>query len=334
MFTRMKVLIVVLLFLFSSECIATDYSLTEAMKLHPAERIENFKKILQNAKLNSDKDNIIHDETINYLIIDAEYELMKQKEATQLFELAKQRLEGIPQKITFIRYNAVYDALSIADAIRGAWLPAEKRKEYLEWRYSTENELSRLIEQNEEQPEAISTKVEQTTNEVDHFKSINILVDNALKKAVKENLNLIKNAEPNKYIENLLGDCEQARSRLIKADQEIINSDQLNWDKALNRLNKVVSTLKIRQLLKYNLWAENVYRSCSSKKTSTNNEAESEYIRLAMIDLSLLQEQSLAREISQKMYELYDKLKSVEAKTKVRYQAIMQLGKRRSLDEF
>jgi len=329
--------IILFLFLWTNLSIASESTQEELRRIAtfpPKTRIESLHQLQTVTKVRGSDDSSI--EVINRLIADAQYEILKQQEANNLFEIAKRRLSDAPKDMSFSRYVAVYDSLSIAQSINGAWLLPERRKEYLEWRIFAENELISLLAVLEPNKNAVTFKgdVSSSKDSANYLLRVREIADQALKDAVKEDLRVIKNAVPNKLIQGTIEKCENARTILIKADPQLQEYEQAKWDNTMTRLNKVVLQLRIRQQLKYSLWAEQIYRSNRIQLPKGDRETEALYKQLGMIDLSLLMEPSLAKEIAQRMYELYDKLGSMESKARLRYDTIMQLDKRKNYEDF
>ncbi len=157
------------------------------------------------------------------------------------------------------------------------------------------------------------------------------MIQLARKNALSIDLTVIDNATPDGKLEACLVDCERARVLLSKSVPE--DSDA-QWTKAMDLLAATVSALKERQQLRYTLWAEKVYRDTIAKDATGPNEAMSFYRKLSEVNLSLVLEPSLAREITRRLYKLYDSMKTQEEKTKVRYDAIRAIDKRKSLADF
>ena len=99
-------------------------------------------------------------------------------------------------------------------------------------------------------------------------------------------------------------------------------------------LNSTLIALNSRQQIKYTLWAEQVYRSCSENDPTNSDVAAKRYKMLGLINIELVIEPSLCREIIKQMYELYDKVVGAEEKAKLRYESIIQLDSRRAYNEF
>jgi hypothetical protein len=261
---------------------------------------------------------------------DRRYADIKSEQAMRMFTVARDRYNTtFKSNQPRIRYAAVYDALSIAQMINPSWMTDSQRAEFLAWHRMASEELQQLARQLDDGRNAKDATVSSTVP-VDIAEADRI-IQLARKSALSVDLTVIDNATPDGKLEGCLVDCEKARGLLSKSVPE--DSDA-QWAKAMDLLAATVSALKKRQQMRYTLWAEKVYRDATAKDAAGPNEAMSFYRKLSEVNLSLVLEPSLAREITRRLYELYDSMKAQEEKTKVRYDAIRAIDKRKSLADF
>jgi hypothetical protein len=304
----------------------TNKEVQKVLELPAQERVSTLTALAEGIEASGGAEHRV--DAIRLLAGDALYEVHKQEHAYSLFKLARSRFNDAPTRIGFARYVAIYDALSIAEAVRADWLTGQQRKEYLEWRREAEQALIKVLEKVEPNPD--STKEIWTRNPL---AEANALVEEAIQDVKEENLSIIKNAVPNARIEKALQKCRKGLKLLEEKDGSFGNASLGDWDEALRKVYTAIKELETRQQLKYTMWAEKIFRACCQNTPVNEDKLKEDYLLLGRIDLSLVAEPSLAKEITQCMYEIYGQLES-EAKTEVRYKSIMQLESRRKLDEF
>jgi hypothetical protein len=264
-------------------------------------------------------------ETLRMLLADAKYEIAKRKIASQMLSIAESRAASLPDgdRDTFSGKTLRYDILSILQSVPLAWLTNQEREQALSLSIQIENDL-RTVESTDSDP-------------VVSIDDIIAMVNEALEQARQEDLSLISEAKPNGSLKNALQKCETAREALMAQSADWAYSSRARWEAAMLSLSKAVSVLKQRQALKYALWAEGRFRESDPTNVSRNlhdTEAIALYKRLSEVNVSLVTEPSLAREITKRLYELYDRMDTQKSKEYVRYDAIISLEKRKSLDDF
>ena len=268
------------------------------------------------------------------LRIDAKYQEMKAIQAGGLFHLAQERFRNAPERPMSARYAALFDAVATAQTVQAHWLSSQERNEFLAW-YSMAGREVALLSEKMDAPGAVAgTQDAMVDEEATLIISVVSNIKAALAKANEENLSIIKNAKPNKRIQECLEECERARELLFSMTENPLAFSQEEWDEAIVQLRETILTLKIRQQIKYTLWAEGLYRESMQQEPKTNEAAMFSYEKLGEIDLSITLEPSLAREITTRMYELYDRVTTTEDKAQLRYQSIMQLKERKTLYDF
>ncbi len=153
-----------------------------------------------------------------------------------------------------------------------------------------------------------------------------IIVSNARELDLSE----INNAEPDGYFQELLNECEALRSELMRIG-EAASTDK--WESEFQKLTEIVRLVKLKQQVRYTLWAERVFRQVSEADTTDGKSKINHYLLLSKIDGALVAEPSLARAIVKELYKLYDGL-PVDDCTEVRYRAIRGLEGRKRLEDF
>lgn len=302
---------------------------SEYHTLSPQERIARLEFVLESAA-QSDK------RVIELLITDAKYENGKRQIATQMFSLARNRIQSMPSDAAsvFIREAAQYDALSIIQSIPFGWLSTADQEQAVELVKQIEAGL-RSPEESRLSPDPPSS--DNTASASGSIDDAIAIINIALGRAKKEDLSIIAEARPNGVLNKALQECESARDLLIVHSPELTGSARSRWEVAMVHLSKAVTILKERQRLKYALWAEGRYRETDSPNvTGKLGEARvmELYKRLSEVNVSLLAEPSLSREITKRLYELYDSIDSLKSKERVRYDTIISLEKRKTLDDF
>lgn len=269
------------------------------------------------------------------LLNDAKYEEAKRQIASQMLSLAESRASSKPDvdSATFAGQAANYDALAILQSIPLAWLITAERERALSLLIEIDNRL-RLTQS---QPAEAARPVQPDGNAESSIDEARAMVDGALESASRENLSLISEAVPNGVLREALKKCEDAREVLMAQSPDQTASSRARWEAAMLELGKAVSVLKQRQALKYTLWAEGRYRESNPSDVSrkpTEQEAMAFYRRLSEVNVSLVAEPSLAREITKRLYELYDNIESLKSKERIRYDSIISLDKRKTLEDF
>ncbi|MGI6389175.1 MAG: hypothetical protein ACOX7Q_03125 [Kiritimatiellia bacterium] len=303
--------------------------------LSPQDRIVRLEALLANPNKDVDK------QVIQALITDAKYEVEKRKHAQQMIELARKRIASVPDKDVspFMREAIQLDALSIIQAIPFGWLSAEDQRWALELVKTIETE-SNLSDDNDanradSNHQESSTVAASTT--LDSIEKAIVIINSAVEKAKKENLSIIENAKANGLLSTCLQECESARQILMSLSPDATGTAREKWEAAMAHLGHAASVLRERQRLKYTLWAEGLYRETDPMNVSRKlDEAKAMelYRRLSEVNVSLVAEPSLSREITKRLYELYDSIDALKSKERVRYQAIRNLEKRKTLDDF
>ncbi|GEM_PF-3236817 len=325
-----KHIIVVLLLLFGfvqAHAETLDTFLRDYQNLSPNQKVERLEKAIETS---TEQDIPV----FRLLLSDAKYEVAKCKIASQMLSLAESRVAKLPlgDSNTFSRKAGMYDALAILQSIPLIWLTDIERERALTLSVQIENELSlgqlSTIEKPPSHPQG---------NSKTSIDDVILMINKLLKESQQENLSIIANATPNSFIHKALEKCETARDDLMAISPDQTDSSRAKWEAAMLQLGKAISILKKRQSLKYTLWAEGRYRESDPTKVSrklNENESITLYKRLSEVNVSLIVEPSLAREITRRMYELYDNINSQKSKQLVRYEAIVNLGRRKSLDDF
>lgn len=291
------------------------------------ERINRL-EALQKSAQKSDKP------VIELLITDAKYEKAKRQIAKQMFSLAWNRIQDMPSGDTraFTREATQYDALSIIQAIPFGWLSTADQAQAVELLKQIDVEL-RSPDENRLSPPPTET----TSTEPGSIDDAITIVNAALERAKHEDLSLIAEAQPNGALNSTLEECEAAREMLMVHAPDSSGSSRPRWEAAMAHLGKTVTILKERQRLKYALWAEGRYRETDPTNLTGKigeRKAIELYRRLSEVNVSLVAEPSLSREITKRLYELYDSIDSLKSKERVRYDAIISLDKRKTFDEF
>lgn len=271
---------------------------------------------------------------IELLITDAKYEKEKRHIARQMFTLAIHRIQGMPSGDTgaFAREAAQYDALSIIQAIPFSWLSTEDQEQALALVKQIDAELGSPKENQISPP--LNETASAEPGSIDDAISI---VNAALERARREDLSLIADAQPNGVLNDALEKCETAREMVMAHAPDSSGTSRSRWEAAMVHLGKAVTILKERQRLKYALWAEGRYRETDPMTATGKMEqrrAIELYRRLSEVNVSLVAEPSLSREITKRLYELYDSIDSPKSKERVRYDAIISLEARKTLDDF
>ncbi len=273
---------------------------------------------------------------IELLLTDAKYEYKKRQFAAQMFSLARDRIHALPTDIesAFVREAILFDTLSIIQAIPFGWLSTAEQLQAVELLNMIEGDLSSPQDQGLSPDANISDNSTTVTGPIDEAITI---INIALENAMKENLSLIAEAQPNRMLYVCLQECESARELLMHHSPDGIGPTRSRWEAAMMHLSNAVTILKQRQRLKYALWAEGRYRDTNPNNlTDKLGEARAMelYRHLSVVDMSLVAEPSLSREITKRLFELYDNIDSVRAKERVRYNAIISLDQRKTLDDF
>lgn len=299
----------------------------ESHKISIEDRIDRL-EALQKTAPKADKP------VIKLLIADANYEKEKRLIARQMFTLAMHRIQDMPSGDTsaFTREAAQYDALSIIQAIPFRWLSTADQEQAVELVRQIDAELGLPDESQPYSPQSVTASIE--PGSIDDAIAI---VNGALERVRGENLSLIAEAQPNGVLNKALDECESAREMLMVHAPDSGGSSRQRWEAAMGHLGNAVTILKDRQRLKYSLWAEGLYRDTDPTNVAGKLEeriAIGLYQRLSEVNVSLVAEPSLSREITKRLYELYDRIDSLKSKERVRYDAIISLEKRKTLDDF
>lgn len=299
----------------------------EVSKISIEDRINRLEALLKSAP----KADI---PVIELLITDAKYEKEKRQIAKQMLTLARNRIRVMPSGDTsaFTREAALYDALSIIQAVPFGWLPKADQEQAVQLLAQIDEELRTPDETLQSPPQS-----ETTSTEPGSIADAIAIVNAALERAKREDLLLIAEAQPNGVLNEALEDCELAREMLMVHAPDSSGSSRQRWEAAMVHLGKTVTILKERQRLKYALWSEGRYRE--TDPTSVTGKMEERkaivlYQRLSEVNVSLVAEPSLSREITKRLYELYDSIESLKSKERLRYDAIISLERRKTLDDF
>ena len=258
------------------------------------------------------------------------YFLKKCLASIDLVALAKERYENAVDKTSFAKYVGIYDSLSIASRVMVECLPEETREEFLDWYLEARLEMSNisrnlgLVSEEESKDNA--------HHDSDIIQEAELELDALVKKALSESLQDINSIEPNGFLYGILVKCQKLHDNLNDALNKSI--DLVDLDDAIIKAQKTIQIIKNRQSLKYNLWAEKIVRSVDINKKYDADEASYLYKKLGLIDLNLIFEPSLARAITERMYILYDQIKTEQQKARVRYESIFLLDERKGLNDF
>lgn len=258
------------------------------------------------------------------------YFLKKCLASIDLVALAKERYENAIDKTSFAKYVGIYDSLSIASRVMVECLPDETREEFLDWYLEARLEMSNIsrnlgLESEEESKD-------NAHRDSDIIQEAELELDALVKKALSESLQDINSIEPNGFLYGILVKCQKLHDNLNDALNESI--DLVDLDEVIIKAQKTMQIIKNRQSLKYNLWAEKIVRSIDINKKYDADEASYLYKKLGLIDLNLIFEPSLARAITERMYFLYDQIKTEQQKARVRYESIFLLDERKGLNDF
>jgi hypothetical protein len=292
------------------------------------ERIEKLAKAIETSP---DKNK----EVLRMLLSDAQYEVAKRKIASQMLSLSELRAANLPNDDykSFSRQAIRYDALAILQSVPLGWLTTTERKRALSLFIQLENETRIADITSNDNKLSLKTDNKSETSVDDVIAMLN----DALKQMAGEDLSVIEKITPNGSIREALVKCEGARETLMAQSPDLSGLSRVRWEAAMLHLSKAVSVLKQRQTLKYALWAEGRYRESNSTNESRQPSDEKTiklYKFLSEINVSLVTEPSLAREITKRLYELYDRMDSQKSKEFVRYESIRSLDKRKTLDDF
>lgn len=328
-FTELPILF--LCVLLAGHSSARADSLTEIRNESNEISIEDRIHRLEALKTSAPKSDI---PVIELLVTDAKYEKEKRQIAKQMFALARNRIRAMPSGDTsaFTREAAQYDALSIIQAIPFGWLSTADQEQAVRLLTQIDEELrsSDEFRRTAPQPETAATEPGSIDDAI-------TVVNAALERAKHEDLSLIAEAQPNGVLSGALEECESARDMLMVHAPDSSGSSRQRWEAAMAHLGKAVTMLKERQRLKYALWAEGRYRETDPTNVAGKIEERKAielYRRLSEVNVSLVAEPSLSREITKRLYELYDNIDSLKSKERVRYDAIISLEKRKALDDF
>lgn len=271
---------------------------------------------------------------IELLVTDAKYEKEKHQIAKQMFTLVIHRLKDMPSgdSSAFTREAVQYDALSIIQAIPFGWLSTTDQKQAVQLLTQIDEEL-----RSSDAPRRSTPLPKTAATEPGSIDDAITIVNAALERAKHEDLSLIAEAQPNGVLNKALEECETAREMLMAHIPDSSGSSRQRWEAAMVHLGKAVTILKERQRLKYSLWAEGRYRETVPTNVAGKIEEKKAielYRRLSEVNVSLVAEPSLSREITKRLYDLYDSIDSLKSKERVRYDAIITLEKRKALDDF
>lgn len=256
------------------------------------------------------------------------YFLKKQLAAIHLFNLARDRYSNALSKESFARYVGIYDSISIASTIMVGFLPESEREKFFDWyleaQQSFENISNDLFFGSDQKNQDVSSL------DNDPLREIKLELATLVQEAQSESLEDISGIQPDGSLHSVLLRVQELQGKL-----ESIESMNLEELKGIVDLTmNLIQTVKNRQLLKYNLWAEKLIRSVDMGKTYEAEQAAYLYKNLGLIDLNLIYEPSLARAINERMYFLYEQIITEQLKAKTRYEAIFLLEKRKDLNDF
>lgn len=135
------------------------------------------------------------------------------------------------------------------------------------------------------------------------------------------------NSEPDGKLTKLLEELYQKMGELENAD--VAKNEQQEQIKLLEKGETLFLLLEDRRVFRYMLWAEMLLRRCGSGDLSTLSQRDlfNRYKSLSDINLSLIPEAILSREITTQLAAIYDRL-NAENKPKARVESI-----RRNADE-
>lgn len=271
-----------------------------------------------------------HSSSVLLEIEDDIYFLRKRVLAEKMFAIAKEIYSKALTRNPFPKYVGIYDSLATASRIAPELLTRESREIFLQWYNQVQNELISLSQGLVfENTDNLQNSTEKLESPIDEMKQ---KLQDLLCKAQSENLEDIDGIEPNSSLQNILLRCELLQEQLTSIIDDSSNIG--DFDDIINATERIMRTIKNRQILKYNLWAEKNIRLVDITKTYDSERASYLYKILGLIDLSLIYEPSLAREINQRMYYLYEQLNSMKLKTQTRYDSIFLLEKRKQLNDF
>ena len=301
------------------------------------QRVKKLEQIVRSSK-GADTD------VAKHLLTDTKYEIAKREIASKMLLLAESRVKNLPdnQLELFSRKVAIYDALSILQSLPLAWLTSTEREQALALSQKLDNTLVDSVSNQGTNDlyapvgdETIHSKV---TNVIPNDLSIGdviITISNVLNTVLAEDLSDISKAKPNGNIQKALGQCKVARKKLMSLVPETTSESAKKLENAMSQLNKTILMLKNRQRIKYTLWAEGRYRETDPTDVSqelSDNKAMQLYIYLSKVNVALLAEPSLAREITKRLFELYDIIENLKSKEKIRYTAV--LSQSETLNDF
>ena len=152
----------------------------------------------------------------------------------------------------------------------------------------------------------------------------------------------VYSCSPKQRITNLMGEIDKIGQQLMKLEQT---------DEVLALSEKclaILAVLKERRIFAYMLWAEGCLEKSSAERYANLKALDQPtlmalYGKLSEINISIVRENMLSREVMGRLAEIYDCLNS-ENKKKVRVNAILQqrdaltilsnIPKRKTLDDF
>lgn len=274
---------------------------------------------------------------IEMLLADVKYALEKRQVASRMLSLAQDRLAAMPGdgESVYAREAIRHDAFLVLQAIPYGWLSLadQKKLESLVEGLQATMDEGAAGAVSPEQP-ALAEATETPSASIDLAVAT---INGALELAQKEDLSVIAEAQPNGTLKDALAKCDSAREMLMLLAPDFSGVSRSRWEAAMAHLGKAVTAIRERQRLKYAVWAEGRYRDTDPGNVSgklDETRAIAFYRRLSEVNVSLVAEPSLSREITRRLYELYDSLDTLKGKESVRYQAIKSLDKRRTLDDF
>ncbi len=303
---------------------------SDSPRLSPRERIDRLEGI-QGSASESDK------HLIELLLTDARYEIEKRRLASQMLLLAKERLASISSEdeSSFAREAVQYDVLSILQQIPLKWLSSSDQQNAVRMFQKIEESL--LLANSSNAPPINHSINNELGKAISSIEDAIEIVNLALEHARQEDLSLITEAEPNGVLNRALEECESAREMLMDHPPNASGAPRKRWEAAMIHLGDGIAILKQRQILKYALWAEGRYRETDPTNIAQDLEEQKSkklYKRLSEVNVSLVAEPSLAREIPKRLYELYDSINSLDGNRHGRYDAIIRLERRKTLDDF
>ena len=335
----MKNSILVICLILSLSVSSDAQTLTEEVRKLQSLRLEQRIQRLQ--KLSRQPQYKAEEAAIQCLITDARYERLKSEQASEIFKIARTRVAEAPSvtESPFIRYSSLTDGLAIAQGLLIEWLPHAEREEFLQWNMDTYREINEIqpILNLAQSHNAVTSEHsdpgdnEEVNEDKDFLEEVRGDINAILREAQAEDISLLRNVAPNGFLSNCLQRCRVALNKLLQKESQLIYAAEAELDETLSYVHNTMALLEKRQHVKYALWAEKQYR------TSLHSNADTPvtlYRRLGLIDLDLILEPSVAREVATRMSELYEEVRSTEEKTKLRYESIMQLDKRKALSDF